>query len=119
MPRAPGQPDLDYRSACVWSRLARRSGFRLQDLVQMSGLSQRQVRRYIHQLWLQTLEAWLNDERMSYARAVLLEKRCVKTAAFELGFKQPSHFCRMFKARFAMTPTQFLLDFDKRYGRRL
>jgi len=50
---------------------------------------------------------WLNEQRMVAASFLLLSRGCVKEVSFELGFKQPSHFCREFKKVYSVTPVQY------------
>lgn len=40
---------------------------------------------------------------------MLPDAGCVKTVAYELGYKQPSHFTRDFKQRFGVPPKVWLL----------
>ena len=48
-----------------------------------------------------------SNTRKIAARQLLLSGQQVKAVAFELGFKQPSHFCRQFKSFNNLTPSQF------------
>ena len=46
---------------------------------------------------------------MLAAGPLLRKVRCVKLAAYELGFKQVSHFSRVFKEFYGINPTAFLM----------
>jgi len=52
-------------------------------------------------------QRWLNEQRILAARQMLQDGNPVKKVAFDLGFKQSSHFCRQFKSFTGNTPSQF------------
>jgi AraC family transcriptional regulator, dual regulator of chb operon len=71
------------------------------------GVSTRQLQRNFNHYLKRSPQDWLNEQRIAAARQMLLSGESVKRVAFELGFKQVSHFCRQFKAYNHMTPSQF------------
>ena len=72
-------------------------------------VSVRQLQRYFLEELGRTPKSWLNEQRMIAARKLLLvHGMSVKATSAQLGFKQPSHFCREFKRSYDMTPSQFV-----------
>ncbi len=70
--------------------------------------------RYLHQLFHEansTPRRWLYDQRLDRARTMLstADPRApiVTEIASRVGFKDPSHFSRAFKARYGVTPADF------------
>ena len=61
------------------------------------GVSSRQLQRMFHRNFGSPPQHWLNRQRISAAKQLLLSEHSIKEVAFELGFKQISHFCRQFK----------------------
>jgi AraC-like DNA-binding protein len=69
---------------------------------------------YLHKVFSgseQTLDAVIYALRLESARAALLDPaECDKTVrqiAFSAGFNHPSHFSRLFKEKYGMTPSEF------------
>jgi AraC-like DNA-binding protein len=70
--------------------------------------------RYLHQLFREadtTPRTRLYEQRLDRARALLLqagyEPPTVSSVALSVGFKDPSHFSRAFKARFGTSPVDY------------
>lgn len=82
--------------------------YRARGLAQGYGISLRQLQRYFQTTFGRTPQDWLNEQRMIAAGPALLGSESVKRAAFDLGFKQPAHFCRHFKQHYGVPPSQFL-----------
>ncbi len=67
---------------------------------------------YLHQLCHEagtTPRSWLYDQRLDRARTMLLRRSdhdspTIADIALRVGFKDPSHFSRAFKARFGTSP---------------
>ena len=69
--------------------------------------------RYLHKLFAASgtsFGRWLVARRLERARAALLAPvagdRTIATVALEHGFRDPSHFARVFRARYGATPAQ-------------
>jgi AraC-like DNA-binding protein len=71
-------------------------------------ISTRQLQREINRRFGRAPQVWLTERRISAAERLLLSRKSVKTVAGELGFKQSSHFCRLFKSLNFMTPSEFV-----------
>jgi AraC-like DNA-binding protein len=91
-----------------WLAWARSSTFRSETLAQSCRISPRHLRRYFRRRFGCSTQAWLDEQRMRAAGPLLRNVRCVKQAAFELGFKQVSHFSRQFKKFYGINPSAFL-----------
>jgi len=70
--------------------------------------------RYVHRLFEDgplTLSAWIWHERLEAARRALLSassaRRSLTDIAYSVGFKDPAHFSRLFKATYGSTPRDF------------
>ncbi|MCI0536509.1 MAG: helix-turn-helix transcriptional regulator [Verrucomicrobiales bacterium] len=90
-----------------WRLLAQTSSFNSRTLAQLCHISPRQLRRHFNKRFGQSTQAWLDERRMLAAVMRLKELGCVKQVAFELGFKQVSHFCRKFKEFYGVTASMF------------
>jgi AraC-like DNA-binding protein len=95
-----------------WRKSARASGYRAWRLAGHLGISRRQLTRYTRSVFGRSPQDWLNAERLNDAPERLKTVRSVKTVAFELGFKQRSHFSREFKLTHGVSPTSFLAAAD-------
>ena len=90
--------------------LAEVSHYDARELARLCNLSLRQLQRHFRRSLHRSPQEWLNDRRIAEARQLLLAGLSVKTVAFELGFKQPSHFSRHFKSLCKMTPSEFVVN---------
>src|SRR5690242_12724953 len=91
-----------------WLALARGSSFRADALAQRLSVCRRQLQRYTNQLFGVSPQHWLNEQRLALAPACLEKEGCVKSVAYQLGFKQVSHFSREFRRFYGMSPIKFL-----------
>ncbi len=93
--------------------MAQQLGFSSRLLSMGLKISPRQLRRYTHELYGCSPQNWLDQQRMRLAADLLKEHRCVKTVAFHLGFKRPSHFSREFKLLHGLSPTAYIGWIDR------
>jgi AraC-like DNA-binding protein len=93
-----------------WEELAEAAHYDANDLAKLCEISARQLQRYFRRHFQRAPQYWLNERRILAARSLLLTGDSVKKVALDLGFKQTSHFCRQFKSRNHMTPSQFALS---------
>src|ERR1700760_1956693 len=91
-----------------WEDLAHAAHYDAHELAKLCGISTRQLQRYFRRNFHYTPQHWLNERRLFVAQNLLLTGDSVKKVALDLGFKQTSHFCRQFKSRKHMTPSQFV-----------
>jgi AraC-like DNA-binding protein len=90
-----------------WDRLAETAHYNANELARTCGISTRQLQRHFRRCFRCSPQSWLNERRLVVARDLLLSGESIKKVALDLGFKQPSHFCRQFKSRNKITPSQF------------
>ncbi len=98
--------------ATEWSQMAKKSAYRAAMLAKELHVSQRQLRRYTRNIFGRSPQNWLNEQRLVHAAEMLKRTRTAKAVAFQLGFKQPSHFSREFKRHYGVSPTRFLVWSD-------
>ena len=91
-----------------WEALAKQARYRPQELAELCGVSMRTMQRYFRARYNQTVTDWLREVRLSEAMTYLKGCDSVKQVAFDLGYKQPSHFTRDFKKRFGVPPRSIL-----------
>lgn len=93
-----------------WEELAQAAHYDANKLAELCGVSTRQLQRHFRCRFHCSPQSWLNHRRLLAAEGLLLSGDSVKKVALDLGFKQPSHFCRQFKNRNHMTPSQFAVS---------
>jgi AraC-like DNA-binding protein len=91
-----------------WARLAEPAGFRYLELAALCDYSPRQLQRHFRRIAGRPPQEWLNELRVFKAQELLLMGKPPKEIAWELGYKQFSHFCRHFKHHTGMTTSEFL-----------
>ena len=92
----------NYRQLAAAARYDARKFAKLQQV------SVRQLQRDFKRIFGRTPQDWLNEQRIIVARNRLLEGAPVKQVAFEMGFKQSSHFSRHFKKYGLVTPSEYV-----------
>jgi AraC family chitin signaling transcriptional activator len=95
-----------------WSKLAEKSAYQAATLANELHISQRHLRRYTHKIFGRSPQNWLNEQRLVKAAEMLKRMRAAKAVAFQLGFKQPSHFSREFKLHYGVSPAKYLVWSD-------
>ena len=102
----PGHtPCLEIGSPPSWETLAMGCGYRLPELARLCHVSMRTLQRHFRKHYNTTLSEWVRALRLDRARVMLVDSESVKRVAFDLGYKQPSHFTRDFKDRFGVPPS--------------
>lgn len=92
--------------------MAEKSSYSAPAISKKLQISPRQLRRYAQASLGRSPQDWLNEQRLTRAGQMLKKVRMVKTVAFQLGFKQVSHFSREFKLQYGVSPTGFLVWID-------
>ena len=95
----------EHGTAHTWESLAFAAGFRISELARICHVSVRTLQRHFRKQYNLTLSEWLRAVRLEQARAKLITADCIKAVAFDLGYKQASHFTRDFKQRFGVPPS--------------
>jgi AraC-like DNA-binding protein len=91
-----------------WQQLARASSYRPGLMSKKLGICERQLERISRRLFGDPPRTWLSEQRLMEAPGLLQTHRSVKFVAFELGFRQVSHFSRNFKLYYGLSPKAFL-----------
>lgn len=92
----------------TWESLAFRANFRPAVLAEHCGVSLRTVQRHFKTHYGITVSEWLRELRLKSAFDRLPSAASVKEVAFDLGYKQPSHFSRDFKSFYGLPPHTFI-----------
>lgn len=98
-----------------WHKMAGATGYSAERLAKEMNISRRQLQRYTQELFGLSPQEWLNQQRLTTAGDLLKQYRSVKLVAFNLGFKQVSHFSREFKSHYGVCPISFLLWHDRNH----
>ena len=98
-----------------WEKLAKLAHFRPNSLAELCGVSMRTLQRYFRTRYNQTVSEWLRELRLNEAVTSLKNCESIKEVAFNLGYKQPSHFTRDFKKKFGVPPKALVVH--PRYSR--
>ena len=89
-----------------WEPLMAETGYSARNLAARCGYSVRSLQRFVSNRHGQCLLDFIAGLRLERARVLLQAGYSVKETAIELGYKQPSHFCRCFKEWFGLTPSE-------------
>lgn len=73
--------------------------------LRLSHYSQSHLARLVRAHYGMGLKAWINEMRLQAAyRELILSDRLVAALADAVGFASPAHFCRIFRARYGISP---------------
>jgi len=90
----------------IFKNFASECDYSPMKLAEKLNLSTRQLQRYFNKITSQTPYEWLHDLRMERAYRALLMAETVKEVAYDMGYKQVSHFSRDFKNHYGHTPSE-------------
>ena len=88
-----------------WETLAAQAGYRPGELAKICQTSLRTLQRHFRADYGMTLGNWLRELRMRTAYARITAGESVKEIAYDLSFKQLSHFSRVFKQAYGVPPS--------------
>lgn len=88
-----------------WETLAQSSHYRANELASLCQVSLRTLQRHFRSEYGLTVSGWLREVRLREAYGRLIGGATVKEVAFDLGYKQLSHFSRDFKSYFGVSPS--------------
>jgi len=81
---------------------------KLDDYAQLCHMSLSSFKKAFKEYYRSTPAAWLQARKLEYARhQVINSELSINHLALECGFEDPSHFIRLFKQKFHLTPLQF------------
>ena len=85
----------------------------LEEFAKMTHRSLSKFKRDFSNHYNTTPGKWLLNKRLDYAANIILKKDDnISQAAFESGFEDVSHFSRVFKSKFGITPSNYLKSFS-------
>jgi AraC-like DNA-binding protein len=96
----------ELRRITTWSELAQTSNYDAKALAEKCGVCVRQLQRFFREATGMSPQRWLNQLRLYQALVLLSHGMNVKEVARELGFKQRTHFSRVFKRFHGISPSQ-------------
>ena len=102
------QNNSSLRSSTDWQSLAMTALFKPSAVADLCRVSPRTVQRYFKKSYGCTLGEWMRNYRLEIAYQKLIAGESIKCVAFDLGYKQLSHFSRDFKQRYGCAP-KFLI----------
>ena len=80
----------------------------LEDYAQLCHMSLSTFKRSFKQYYNTTPAAWLQQRKLDLAHhKVLISDLNISQIAFECGFEDTSHFIRVFKQKYILTPLQY------------
>ena len=94
-----------------WEDRARTAGYHASDLALQVGVCGHHLRRHLTRLFGLPSQHWIDQLRLEDARTLLIAGEPVKRVAFQLGFKQLSHFCNFFKRAPRRGRSDLFMDF--------
>jgi AraC-like DNA-binding protein len=89
-----------------WEKLAAEANYRPSQLAALCTVSLRTLQRHFSGRYGMTLGEWLREVRVNEAYTRLKAGESIKEVAYDLGFKQPSHFSRVFKRVHGVSPSE-------------
>jgi AraC-like DNA-binding protein len=104
---------VDYHNLGRWYELARQAGYNSSRLSKLLGIGPRHLQRLTRRAFGRSSQEWLDEQRLLAAAGLLKKHRSVKYVAYQLNFKQVSHFSREFKRHYGVTATGFFAWADK------
>ena len=88
-----------------WEELAAKAQYRPSEIAKLTRVSLRTLQRHFKNNYQVTISSWLRSLRLNEAYSRLVAGHSVKEVAYELGFKQLSHFSREFKKMYGVPPS--------------
>lgn len=89
----------------TWENLAVQAKFSPHQLAALCNVSLRTLQRRFDQEYGMPIGHWMRNFRVSQAYGRIVAGETVKSVAYDLGFKQLSHFSRVFKGIYGVAPT--------------
>jgi AraC-like DNA-binding protein len=97
-----------------WESLAAAAHYRPRELATLCTVSLRTLQRHFSGRYGTTLTAWLRAVRLNQAYERIKAGEAIKMVSYELGFKQPSHFSRVFKQVHGVAPSEIAGNGNRR-----
>jgi AraC-like DNA-binding protein len=91
-----------------WGFTARDCGYVVAEMARRLRVSDRLLQRHFQRHAACAPKKWVTAERMLAASRLLVKCESIKEVAFDLHYRQVSHFCRDFKVFYQQTPIEYL-----------
>ena len=101
-------PLASNNKSVSWENLAAQAQYQPAKIAELCSVSLRTVQRHFRKYYNVTVKEWVRSVQMQEAECRILAGNPIKAVASDLGFKQVSHFSRVFKKSFGIAPS-FLL----------
>ena len=99
---------LSNNTSVTWENIDAQARYQPTKMADLCSVSLRTVQRHFRKHYGLSVSGWLRSIRVEEAKRRILAGDSIKTVAFDLGFKQPSHFSRVFKESHGISPSFFL-----------
>jgi len=105
----------DVRAFAVAQAVLREPGFQasLPSLCTSAGVSVRTLERAFRKDVGIDFESWRRQVRLMKAIELLISGSSVKEVAYQVGYRQPTAFVRLFRTTFGMTPKAWISAIEK------
>jgi AraC-like DNA-binding protein len=90
----------DFYRVEDWTELAKQARYDSDLLARLLNVCPRQLQRYTQDLFNNSPQEWLDEQRLTDAAILLQTNGLIKAVAYDLGFKTVSHFSNKFKIRY-------------------
>lgn len=81
----------------------------LKEMAYLSGRSLSSFKRDFQDIYNTTPAKWIREKRLSKARQMLqTSNMSVADVAYNLGFENPTHFSRIFKQHYGVSPSSLV-----------
>ncbi len=111
--RTRGLSERAFESSMAFLEANFHRGIGVQELADIAGLSYRRYTEHFKRRKGKTVNHYLTQLKVDFARERLVESRNILYAALESGFEDLSHFYRVFKKSTGMTPKRYLKSLQK------
>lgn len=87
---------------------------KLEHYAQLCHMSLSTFKKSFHQYYHSTPAAWLKDKKLDIAlHQITISDLSISQISFDCGFEDTSHFIRVFKQKYQLTPLQYRQKFSK------
>jgi AraC-like DNA-binding protein len=90
-----------------WKVIVQDGNYEPSRVAEKCNVSLRQLERFFQARFGLTPKAWMDELRFQQAIELISAGEPVKSTAYKLGFKQPTHFSRAFRQLSGMSPRAY------------